>query len=63
MREPTAWVGSYRSAWKFGSVASPKPATPCWAPLTMRNVPSGRAVVDCQLTYRREDGCHVLTGL
>ena len=43
MRWPSGWAGSYKRAVKLGSSPSPKPATPCCAPLAMRNVPSGRA--------------------
>lgn len=36
----------------FGEVARPKPATPWWAPLRIRYVPSGRAAM--QGITRRE---------
>ena len=44
-REPAGCVGSYNRAFKFGLLASPKPATPSCAPFAIKNVPSGRATI------------------
>lgn len=45
IREPTGWLGSYKTALRLGCVARPKPARPCCPPLRMRYVPSGRAAI------------------